>query len=345
MKNQCIGVLFFQLIFFQSLFAQAEYHELESPRIGTQNEFSTISNSCNKSTGRCIGKKIWEGGLEYDGEFNNGQIEGTGIFKNRDEFIYEGSFKNGVPDGQGDFRHDNGTNYNGEWKRGKMEGNGFYTFPSGEEYYGPFKNGKFDGDGVLRIKKNESIIGTWINGKLEGKGMHTFDDGSVFEGLFSDGLKNGIGQLVWESGDTLKGFWTNGMLDQKSEFIFKDGSRIIQNWNQGKLKKNISYSQKEGLTFTGDIKEIKNLIINTSLSKTENLNENFPLAWLVAAREYEKQGDLTGALNQIEFAQFFINPFEDSMVAHLVESTFDQITEDKRKIDVAKKEEKGSKSH
>lgn len=337
--NWC-GWLF--LLFSYTAQAQFECESLDSPMMLKNNDSKMISNTCSSVEGRCVGKIIWENGAIYKGEIIQGKMNGNGVLKFPQKYIYKGAFQNGKKHGGGKIIYENGDQYDGEWKYDKKEGYGIYIFSCGYEYLGNFKNDKMNGEGAIRLSETESFKGVWKNGKIEGWGTHFKSDGSVFSGFFENGEKQGEGMVVWESGDTMRGNWTNGMIDQESHFQFSDGSAIIHFWEKGKLKDKVVYVQPSGLTLSGTSNFLANLATQNSIGDSESLEANFSLAWYAAAMEYKNQQNYEGANEQLKFAQFFQNPFEDSPIAELVTQELEDVALKKEAIGVARKEKENN---
>lgn len=89
---------------------------------------------------------------EYDGEWNNDQMEGYGVYKYLSGARYEGNWVKNRQHGQGTFYFPNGAKYVGQWENHKMSGRGMYTDPYGVPWEGVFINGTFDSTIQKRLK-------------------------------------------------------------------------------------------------------------------------------------------------------------------------------------------------
>ena len=95
--------------------------------------------------GNCIngkGKKVWQNGRVYIGEFKNGLRDGIGMHEI------------------------NGNKYEGEWKEDNINGQGKYTFADGKSYEGEFKNNKFHGQGKFTLADGTIIEGEYKEGNF-----------------------------------------------------------------------------------------------------------------------------------------------------------------------------------
>ena len=72
----------------------------------------------------------------FEGKYENGSLNGKGIFLNEKKCKYINI------EGVGKFKWKNGDVYKGQVKFGKMHGNGIYKFKNGKEYKGIFNMGK-----------------------------------------------------------------------------------------------------------------------------------------------------------------------------------------------------------
>jgi len=94
-----------------------------------------------------------EGEHYYEGDFQDGQMTGTGVQKFADGRVYEGTFSNGIMEGQG-------------------------VMTTGDyEYTGSFKNNLKDGRGKLQWKSGDIYEGEFWKDFPHGKGKHVSGDG------------------------------------------------------------------------------------------------------------------------------------------------------------------------
>ena len=112
------------------------------------------------------GKLIYnENGNMYEGEFDNDDINGYGLYTFKNKHSYEGEFLNGFFHGKGLYKWPDGCYFKGEYIKGVREGNGEYKFSDGKIYKGPFSNGKPNGIGIINIDGNNFNC-EFKNGKL-----------------------------------------------------------------------------------------------------------------------------------------------------------------------------------
>jgi len=101
----------------------------------------------DKITG--TGRYIWNNKCVYEGGFLNGEMHGKGKFKWNDGSEYEGEYVNGIREGIGEFKWSNGNVFRGRFRQGKPDGRGLTTY-NGDKFKAEFENGiflrKVDGD-------------------------------------------------------------------------------------------------------------------------------------------------------------------------------------------------------
>lgn len=296
-----------------------------------------VSNECSPSYDKCNGKIVWKNGSNYHGNFIKGKIEGEGEFTFPNKFKYNGDFKKSVPHGKGKIIFEDDSQYDGEWINGKFHGKGVFIFPCGYEYIGDFKNGEMDGKGILRISESETFWGTWINNKVNGEGIHKRGDRSKLIITYFNGEKNGLGTIIYESGDTLRGNWTDGKIDGKSVLKFKDGSKITHHWKNGNLEEKVVFTQKSGLNLSGNPEMLAKMIFKTSLGEEGEIEKNFSLAWYSVGMEYKNQQNYKEANKNLQYAQMFLDPFEDSGFAERLDMELKYSKEAEEQAEVARK--------
>jgi len=106
---------------------------------------------------------IDNGGIHFEGEWQNDRANGHGviIWPNGDR--YDGEFRDGQPSGHGVGIATDGTRYDGEMADGKPNGHGVSTWTDGDRYDGNWRDGLPDGYGEASIK-GQAYRGTWTAG-------------------------------------------------------------------------------------------------------------------------------------------------------------------------------------
>lgn len=192
------------------------------------------------------GKFSYTSGTEYNGYWNNNQLNGDGTLKVPIEGTYQGAFNNSQKSGQGIFTWDDGTVYEGEWKEDQMWGQGKYTTTDGVVYSGTFqKNLFYEGsctfrnntgsynltykDGVIDNAIIDYLDGSIYTGtcdatSLSGTGTMKFISGDIYTGSFNDGYRSGQGVYEWISGDKYDGDWSADKMSGTGVYTYSDGS-------------------------------------------------------------------------------------------------------------------------
>ena len=151
------------------------------------------------------GKRYYENGGYYIGEFVNGLRHGKGILYNSEgKIIYKGDFKNDKFDGYGKYIFKNGNVYEGECTKGYLMGKGTLYYKDGSKksgdfikvykdngncYIGDFKDGLRNGKGKLyNSDGKKKYEGNFVNDKYDGYGKLYKSDGSYYEGIFKKGI-------------------------------------------------------------------------------------------------------------------------------------------------------------
>jgi hypothetical protein len=117
------------------------------------------------------GKEFFEN-EDYEGEFRNDKRDGKGILKfKKTNNIYEGEFKEGLMTGTCIFRWANGDRYEGAVFDGIFQGKGKYFWKNGNEYVGSYENGVRNGIGVFKWKEGKIYKGEFQNNVPHGNGV------------------------------------------------------------------------------------------------------------------------------------------------------------------------------
>jgi hypothetical protein len=142
-------------------------------------------------------------GLQYYGEWRDGQPEGFGVFR------WGGS-------------ESNGQIYSGQVLDGKWHGSGVLNFASDEkklrQYAGNFEKSLRHGHGVCIYVNGDVFHGQFLGDKVSGFGTlhcahaksNQVDPLILVEGEFLDGLLHGLAKLTYCSGRVEIDYWHEG---------------------------------------------------------------------------------------------------------------------------------------
>jgi len=182
------------------------------------------------------GKKCWnlkELCDSYDGEWNEGEKEGFGIYRWGTGDSYEGQWKKSVQHGPGVFKWKNGAQYVGLFDSGKRSGpNSVFTWENGDKYEGDYKNDSMEGVGKYSHACGDVYIGGWLGNIRSGPAEYFYAYKGFFKGKFENDNRSGEGSFTWPDGEKFVGIWKNGSRFGTGKLYLKDGSVITQYWNE-----------------------------------------------------------------------------------------------------------------
>ena len=136
------------------------------------------------------GRESRSNGDVFEGRYENGLLNGKGIFLNEKKCKYVGDFINTRRWGKGDLTTDR-VHYEGDFYNDKIHGNGRIKFlRDGIEYMGTFKNDQIDGYGAFKWKNGDSYEGHVKAGKMNGFGKYKYANGKEYKGFFNRGEKD-----------------------------------------------------------------------------------------------------------------------------------------------------------
>lgn len=242
-----------------------------------------ISNTvfCQCLSGNCVngfGKKVYNNGNIYEGDFVNGSREGKGTLTSKYGTVYTGQFAEDVPNGKGKAKYENGDAYDGDWVDGNMEGQGTLTFKDGNYYIGAFKNDKQNGYGKEFNKAGDIVKeGTWkddvfiisasgdtptptplkvcVSGNcVNGKGKMVFDYGATYEGDFVNGKMEGQGTWATKTGEVYTGTFANDDFNGKGLLKYGDKGSYEGDFVAGLREGKGTLTLANGNYYTGDFK-------------------------------------------------------------------------------------------
>ena len=167
--------------------------------------------------------------------------------------VFEGRFENGMINGKGIFLDSKKNKYIGDFKEMKRWGKG--KLVTKEIFYeGDFYENKLNGKGYIKFLKNElEYTGTFKNDQIEGRGIFKWKNGDKYEGEVKNGKMHGIGIFKCYNGQIYNGTFENGQIkDKKSQMSISNNYRLNRTkslviLNKGKSLKDLeikSYNDK-----------------------------------------------------------------------------------------------------
>ena len=142
---------------------------------------------------------------ELKGLWKNDMFSGWGRQSRCNGEIYEGRFENGLLNGKGIFLDKKSNKYIGEFKNMKKWGKG-KLISDKIIYEGDFINNKKEGKGRIKFLESNVIYeGTFINDNIEGYGIFKYTNGNKYEGEVKNWKMNGNGAYKYRNGKILKG--------------------------------------------------------------------------------------------------------------------------------------------
>lgn len=85
----------------------------------------------------------------YEGQWENDQMHGRGVYHFATGARYEGEFQSNLFHGVGVYQWADGASYDGAWHASRMHGQGAYVDKDGVAWRGRFFNGKYDNGRVF----------------------------------------------------------------------------------------------------------------------------------------------------------------------------------------------------
>lgn len=195
-----------------------------------------------------LGTYTWKSGNVYSGSWLNGVRNGEGKLTYGPESPnageeFEGSWENNQMDGYGVYKWPDGGSYDGQWKNGKRDGFGVRTWADGSNYSGWWENHTRQGRGVFTSHDGTTVEGSWHNGQLHGKGRKVWNSGDFkgneYEGEWENGVPHGHGTYIWADGSRYDGEYRSGKRCGKGVMKWKStnstGDMYTGHWDEDKM--------------------------------------------------------------------------------------------------------------
>jgi hypothetical protein len=94
-----------------------------------------------------VGVYRFSTGDRYEGEMDQGRLQGRGRYVNKNGDKIEAPFADGKPQGRGVYHFSNGDRYEGDINGGELSGQGTYFYRLGLKYEGEVRQGQPQGKG------------------------------------------------------------------------------------------------------------------------------------------------------------------------------------------------------
>jgi hypothetical protein len=204
--------------------------------------------------------KRYLSGYEYEGEFKDGAMTGTGVFNWENGDSYTGDVLNGILHGYGIIYYSSGCTYEGTWRNNCKHGTGIYFYTSGDTYDGEWKNGAKDGKGVFRNRDRKVIYdGEWKDDNRTGYGiLYNLEDETKIEGYFYNGIP--VNEFVYEFNQEHGTGFTNWEYDQFLTYMENSNLEVADALAQDQRRRdyderNGGYGGNDGCYMGGDTEE------------------------------------------------------------------------------------------
>ncbi len=215
----CSGLISLQA---QDILTRQSNDELMLAHSSAQDDFFAKGNASNYT--RTNNDRVRPGCTYGDCQ------EGIGTLEYSDGSRYEGNFQNGELTGYGIWYFANGEKYIGMFRQNYCHGRGVHYRRDGSKVVGLWEHGTFIGNLF-----NENGRQGCIEGNCEsGVGTYIFKDGKArYEGSFQNSKPNGKGICHYSEGNWYEGNWSNGSFDGLGAMYMLDGSIISGIWKEG----------------------------------------------------------------------------------------------------------------
>ena len=144
------------------------------------------------------------------GQWKNDQFSGWGRESRCNGDVFEGRYENGLLNGKGIFLNEKKSKYIGDFKNTRRWGKGQLTTDK-IQYEGDFVNNQMHGNGTIKFLRDRIIYqGTFKNDNIEGIGKFIWENGDVYIGQVKFGKMHGMGQYIFKNGKIYKGQFNMG---------------------------------------------------------------------------------------------------------------------------------------
>ncbi|XP_019906974.2 MORN repeat-containing protein 1 isoform X2 [Esox lucius] len=217
------------------------------------NSFFRYEGEWNMGKKHGLGKLLMKDGSYYEGEFTQGEIEGTGSrFWAKTGDFYSGQFSAGELHGCGVLQKSNGERYEGEFSHGLRDGQGFLLDKDGQTYKGSFHQNKRHGEGQMTYRSGDHYEGGWLVDRRQGHGVLRCADGSMYDGQWRNNLFSGQGTLIHCSGVIYEGMWTNGRPLGGASKIVIEGGDVLEVFQDSPFSVEVHLHTEAGGRTTGE---------------------------------------------------------------------------------------------
>ncbi|XP_052061456.1 MORN repeat-containing protein 1-like isoform X2 [Mytilus californianus] len=208
------------------------------PKLGTghgvyvfENQYFRYEGEWVKGKKHGFGKLLLKDGTYYEGQFNQGEITGTGFkFFSETKCKYKGQFVKGEMHGRGIMEFPDSSEYEGNFVHNRKNGYGIMRTPL-TQYDGGYQSNMRHGEGRMVYANGDRYEGYWVADKRHGPGVLHCADGSIFDGNFDNDEFHGHGLYRHISGVIYDGMWLKGFpakMASKLHIVVENTPMIIR---------------------------------------------------------------------------------------------------------------------
>ncbi|MBP0969130.1 MAG: AAA family ATPase [Oscillospiraceae bacterium] len=293
-----------------------------------------------------FGTRRWDNGRSLEGNWKEGVLTGTAVFRYSEKAYYEGSLADTKRQGDGIMHYENGYVFSGTWDSDRRV-YGTLTFPDGvTTMTGNYRDDRMNGMQTVLLSNGYKIIANWEDNKFDGgSGIIRCPDGVEFEGDITDQggwSPKGRGVMTDARGTRYEGEWDGFSRTGIYRVRFKDGRVVNAEYNHDLLIRVISMGNdplppainSDGSTGDTHVPE----------PEVEHLSEDVPAEDLPERRTFEVPEE--GVLKVIEdpedssYSPEIQELFRDIIGMHEIKETLDGIFK-RFKVDALRRERLG----